>query len=201
MEFDKELLAKAVPIPELEHFGVKGMKWGVRRKSTSDKSGTTKEPGKIRQELSSFKREVSTRKDLKNVSKLTEKQLKSKTERLRSENELKRLTKDDTYFKKSSNRDEYLKRAKLSDSELKSRVERLRLEDALKQQIKSANKDNVDVANKIIRESAKIAISAYTGTTGVMVADTIIKESLNYAKSNNVIKQSAIPDKYKQMTF
>lgn len=198
MEFDKELLAKAVPIPELEHFGVKGMKWGVRRKSTSDgssKSSKSDKPkSKIGKEIDSVKREIKSRKNLKNIEKLSDSELRTRTNRLRNENDLKRLTTKKT-------RNEYLDRGKLTDTQLKTRVERLRLEDALKQQVKATNKDNVDVANKIIRESAKIAISAYTGTTGVMVADTIIKESLKYAKSNDVIKQSAIPDKYKQMTF
>lgn len=169
---------KGMTFSEIEHAGVKGMKWGRRKAKPT--STTKKEPGMIKKELSSMKREISTRKDLKNLSKMSEKDIKAKTTRLRNENDLKRL----------SNRGEYLNRAKLSDTKLQSRINRLRLEDNLSQQIKGANKDNVELANKIITETAKFALTAYTGTVGIQVADTIIKESIKYASQNKVIKQS-----------
>lgn len=169
---------QAMTFSEIEHSGVKGMKWGRRKAEPA--STKNKEPGKIKKEVSSFKRELSTRKDLKNLSKMSEKEITTKTNRLRNENDLKRL----------SDRGEYLNRTKLSDTQLQSRISRLRLEDNLSQQIKGANKDNVEIANKIIKETAKVALAAYTGTIGIQVADSIIKESLKYASSNKVIKQS-----------
>lgn len=163
----------------LEHHGVKGMKWGVRRKSKS--GGSVKKEGTFKKELRSRKQELSTLKEKKKVDKYSDDEIKKRIERLRNENDLKRLG-----GKKHKN--DYLDRAKLSDAELKKKVDRLRLEYQLKQQINSANKESKDIANKIIKESAKYAIGAFTGSTGMMLADIAIKESLEYAKSNNVIK-------------
>lgn len=78
----------------LEHFGIKGMRWGVRR--YEDRNGKLTSAGKKRY---SKKRRTpeqvridKMRKDVKNRRTLSDKDLDAKIERLKKESELKRLT-------------------------------------------------------------------------------------------------------------
>lgn len=80
---------------ELYHWGVKGMKWGVRRYQNKDGSLTPR--GKKRQkELSADEKErVSRQNDLKNRRTMSDAELKKKIERLKLEKEFKNLTNED----------------------------------------------------------------------------------------------------------
>lgn len=80
---------------ELYHWGVKGMKWGVRRYQNKDGSLTPR--GKKRQkELSADEKERASRKnDLKNRRTMSDAELKKKIERLKLEKEFKNLTNED----------------------------------------------------------------------------------------------------------
>ena len=68
----------------LQHYGVKGMKWGVRRYQNPD--GTLTTAGKQRQS------EQKKRDDAKKRGTLTNAQLKAKIERLQLERQLRTLT-------------------------------------------------------------------------------------------------------------
>lgn len=73
----------------LEHHGVKGMKWGVR-KSRSSGSGLVKKKLKIaRSRISKFHKSKSNQEDL---SKFTSRQLQKKVNRLNLEKQYKQLT-------------------------------------------------------------------------------------------------------------
>lgn len=84
---------------ELYHWGVKGMKWGVRR--YQNKNGTLTAAGKKRRksqqkELSPNKKErIARKKDLKNRRTMSDAELKKKIERLKMEKEFKNLTNED----------------------------------------------------------------------------------------------------------
>lgn len=86
---------------ELYHWGVKGMKWGVRRYQNKDGSLTS--AGKKRQkEPSADKKERDSRKkDLKNRRTMSDAELKKKIERLKLEKEFKNLTNEDINSGKS----------------------------------------------------------------------------------------------------
>lgn len=68
----------------IEHAGVKGMKWGVRK-------GVTKAKQKIATNKASSKREKSWKGQYKKRGTMSNAQLKTKIERLRLENEFNRL--------------------------------------------------------------------------------------------------------------
>lgn len=84
---------------ELYHWGVKGMKWGVRR--YQNKNGTLTSAGKKRRKsqqkkLTADEKERAARKaDLKNRRTMSDADLKKKIERLKMEKEFKNLTNED----------------------------------------------------------------------------------------------------------
>ena len=80
---------------ELYHWGVKGMKWGVRR--YQNKNGSLTPAGKKRRkEPSADKKErIARKKDLKNRRTMSDADLKKKIERLKMEKEFKSLTNED----------------------------------------------------------------------------------------------------------
>lgn len=78
----------------LEHFGIKGMRWGVRR--YEDRNGKLTSAGKKRyskkRRTPAQIKEDQMRKDVRDRHTLSDKDLDTKIDRLRKENELKRLT-------------------------------------------------------------------------------------------------------------
>lgn len=169
---------------QLQHYGVKGMKWGVRRDRSKGGSST------VKKEISSAVRNARTLRERKKMKSMTDSDLKKRTERLRNENDLDRISKEKgwTRSQKKTLRKNYLNRDKMSDAELKVVVKRARLEDALRREIHTANKANRENANKVIRETSKLLIDKKVLTTGNPLLDVAIKETINYASKNNVIK-------------
>jgi len=157
----------------IEHYGVKGMKWGVRR--TKD-------------QIQSAKRERSW--GNKDQSKLSDQELKTTVDRLQNEAHMQRLTKQlsSSYSKKSVQKAlklkvkeskelfkkshalkrEYYVRNKLSDSELKARVDRLNLEgrfDQLSTQVAKSQKKQID---DLLKTAGELPLSAqYSSAVGI----------------------------------
>ena len=176
------------------HYGVKGMKWGVRRKRGPDGTVTGKKKSRVRREIGSRIDELKTIKKL-NTSKMTDDELKNLATRMQKENELKRLTNPGKLRtrKRLEKRDIYLDRKNLSDAELESKLKRLRLEDQIKRNVKDANRGSIDVANDVINKVSKHALSMYTNDgkfspTGNPMYDTLIKAVLTQTKEGKVIK-------------
>lgn len=157
----------------IEHYGVKGMKWGVRR---------TKEA------IQSASRERSWGRQ--DQSKLSDDELKTTVNRLQNEAHMQRLSKQlsSSYSKKSIQKAlklkvkeskellkksrelnrEYEVRNKLSDSELKARVDRLNLEgrfDKLSKQVTKNQKKQID---DILNTAGELPISSqYSSVIGM----------------------------------
>ena len=157
----------------IEHYGVKGMKWGVRR---------TKE------QLQSAKRERSW--GYKDQSKLSDKELKKTVDRLQNEAHMQRLSKQlsSSYSKKSVQRAlrlkvkeakalrkkskelnrEYQLRNTLSDAELRTRVQRLQLEgrfDQLSTQVAKGQKKQID---DLLKTAGELPVSdRYSSAIGM----------------------------------
>lgn len=169
---------------QLQHYGVKGMKWGVRRDRSKGGSG------RIKSEASSAVRNAKTLSERKKMKSMTESDLKKRTERIRNENDLARISKERgwTFAQKKAIRKTYLNRDKMSDAELTAAVKRARLEDALRREIHTANKSNRKFANKVIQEASKLAIKKALPTTNNPLLDVAIRETINYASKNNILK-------------
>ena len=144
----------------LEHFGVKGMKCGVRKSDSSSRVKKTKKPGVIRESVSSLKRESDWAKKSKNARSLSDAELKRNVERLKNENAIKRSTYNRMAAMNdranSSNRKQYRQRAKYSDAEIAKIAKRVNLEAEFRKQ--------ASVAAPWKRKLAKEAIKAVNNT-------------------------------------
>ena len=189
---------------QLQHVGVKGMKWGVRksRKSKDRASETTPKPkSTVRKYIDSNRRELGMNKMLKDVDTLPDAEVVRRVNRVRNENDFRRAI-DNTASvdrKRSKQlREEYFNREKLSDAELQERVRRLNLEDNLRREVVRASKPQREAANELIKSVSTQTLGMYTDpttkiftATGNVAADMMIKEGLKYTKSNKIV-----PEKY-----
>ena len=189
---------------QLQHVGVKGMKWGVRksRKSKDRASETTPKPkSTLRKYVDSNRRELGMRKMLKDVDTLPDAEVVRRVNRVRNENDFRRAI-DNTasvYRKRSKQlREEYFNREKMSDSELQERVRRLNLEDNLRREVVRASKPQREAANELIKSVSTQTLDKYTdpktkifSATGNAEHDAYIHGALKYAKSNKIV-----PEKY-----
>ena len=150
----------------LEHFGVKGMKWGVRKSDNSSRVKKTKKPGVIRESVSSLKRESDWAKKSRNARSLSDSELKSTVERLKNENSIKRNTQDrmtvltDKAYR--VNRKAYRERAKYSDEDIKKIAQRINLEAEFRKQASIA----APWKRKLAKEAINIARHRPVGTLG-----------------------------------
>lgn len=78
----------------LEHHGIKGQKWGVRR--FQNKDGTRTALGKKRESSPDAKEKEARKADLKNRRTMSDADLKKRIERMRLEKEYKTLVDEDT---------------------------------------------------------------------------------------------------------
>ena len=141
----------------LQHYGVKGMKWGVTR--ARNKAGQIKT--RIKEEIKSSGREAGWAKELKNIHTMDNKKLQNTLTRVRNENEFKVLAKGQKVrnmgdlLNRSADKKAYRNREKLSDSELQAKVRQLRLKDQLRQQVSNATKSHRKAGRDLIESAGK----------------------------------------------
>ena len=189
---------------ELQHVGVKGMKWGVRksRKSKDRASETTPKPkSTLRQYVDSNRRELGMTKLFTDVHTLPDAVVVRRVNRVRNENDFRRAIDNTTFVdrkRRKQLREEYFNREKLSDAELQERVRRLNLEDNLRREVVRASKPQREAANKLIKYVSTNTLDMYTdpktkafSATGNAEHDAYIRDALKYAKSNKIV-----PEKY-----
>ena len=185
---------------QLQHFGVKGMKWGVRKSRTSKDraSETTPKPkSTLRKYIDSNKREIGMLNMVKDLDGLSDNEIRNRLNRVRNENDMKAILNnaDRALPKRRKNlREEYFNRANLTDTQLQERVNRLKLEENLRKEVVRATRSQREAANEVIKKVSAQTVSYYTdpttgefSATGVPATDMLLKETLQYPKSNNVI--------------
>ena len=189
---------------QIQHVGVKGMKWGVRksRKSKDRASETTPKPkSTLRKYFDSNRRELGMNKMLKDVDTLPDAEVVRRVNRVRNENDFRRAI-DNTAFvdrkRKKALREEYFNRENLSDDELQERVRRLNLEDNLRREVIRASKPQREAANELIKSVSTHTLDKYTdpktkvfSATGNAEHDVYIHDALKYAKEKKIV-----PEKY-----
>ena len=135
---------------ELKHFGVKGMRWGRRKKSNSNSlPKKTGKIGMIKKSIKSAKRESDWRKTLAKAEGMTTKELQTLANRVRLENEFKQLARTPRVGTKGD-RKAYLDRDKISDKDLATTVERLRAKNQLNDAVGSARRQNIETGKQIL---------------------------------------------------
>lgn len=176
----------------LQHHGVKGMRWGVRRyrpkssgiKSTLRKLKKKKSSTKPK-ELPEKKKDtnegttLNTTKAPKGVGRLG-KEIESfnrekswqktmrKSDNL-SDNDLKKLQeriKNENTLKRLAKRKEYVMRDELSDDQLRKRVDRLQLEDNIKKNIDMATAEQKKIGKAIMESGKNVILSTVKGKSG-----------------------------------
>ena len=173
----------------LQHFGVKGMKWGVRKRASGVKN-------RVKREVSSFRRERNQLK-IKDPGQMTDRELKKTLNRNRLENQLKDESRktpgigmnrtEDHAERRKTNRDTYLDRGKLSDKELQAKVNRIRSENQLVQEANKVNRKTLETGSSFMAgvssSLVKDMLSGREYSTGQLVTNALISGSIDATKT------------------
>lgn len=167
---------------EIEHHGVKGQKWGVRKISGAGvktiKRGSKALADGTKLRVNSLQRERSWAKQ--DTSKMSTKKLRSAANRVRLENELKRHARGSG---SRSAKKAYLNRSTISTKDLQSKVNRLNLEKEFKKSASTATKSQRDLAKSIIKSLATDPTP--TGVATGVLSDQVSSYIKDQRKYNN----------------
>lgn len=148
---------------QLQHSGVKGMRWGIRRPYNrpggadgKPDAGDSKPRGRVGARLDSMKRERHWSHVLKDLDNMSTKDIAIATKRVSLENNLKVLSKSKVATKKD--REDYLRRDKMSDEELTRKVVRLRAKDNLYTAVRSASKEQRELGEKVLKVASSVGM-------------------------------------------
>lgn len=171
----------------LQHFGVKGMRWGVRKDDkSSSKVG-------IRDRASSLKRERQWKKVLGEVDNMTNEQMHAIAKRVRLENDFKRLTKESSMAKASDKKD-YIKRADMDDNTLQEKVSTLRVKDTLSKSVRDASKEQREFGEKVMNTGSSLVLK-YATNNGKLDAKDIFDSIISPEKESKKKLENQIRDK------
>lgn len=182
----------------LQHHGVKGMKWGVIRdrnrpggadgKWESEKVADTR--GKLQKRLDSMKRERQWNSVLRELDKMSTKDINTVNKRIKLENSLKTLSKSKVATKKD--KEDYLRRDKMSDQELSRKVTRLNAKNTLRNTIRSASEEQREFGIKTAQIGGSLGVK-YALTKSITPKD--IFDTVKNPKSSSDKAKKDLTDK------
>lgn len=180
---------------ELYHYGIQGMKWGIRRYQNKD--GTLTKAGKKRyeKELSKLKEE---KKALTNQKRTAKKLQKLDDEKQKIDALKKELNGPSDNKKESSPAAPEVKKAKsfkeMSDDELRATVDRLAMERAaydMQRQISAMNPEKVSAGKKFINSLGKDVIAPVAKNVAKNAAENYLNKVLKEKLGLEVKKSEA----------
>lgn len=152
----------------LQHYGVKGMRWGVRRNrnkpggadGVKERKKTGQNGNKVSNlvidQLASMKRERQWKKSLKDVDNMSDQEINQLANRIRMENDLKRLSKGPAGKRKDKK--DYLDRSKMDDKELLEKVNNLRARANLQRSVSDATKEQREAGKRVVRIASSVGV-------------------------------------------
>lgn len=145
----------------LEHFGIKGQKWGIRRSERELQKARGVKPWE--KAVKNVKRSVKERNEVrahekrlnKPVSKLSAREIRLETARAERENELKRARSGSTQQNQSSGKVSNKRPSQMSTDELQQMVNRLRLEQQYAELTSQQRQKKQSAALKLLADIAR----------------------------------------------
>ena len=145
---------------KIQHYGVKGMKWGVRRYQPYPKGSRNagkfmdiqKQAGdrkiSVSSGIRSKGREITMARAQREIKNLSTSDAKKVVSRAQLENRFKKLTQTPNVGLNRKNIGEYLNRDTMGNEELSRKVERLQLADNMRQEARSVNPEIISIGKK-----------------------------------------------------